>query len=62
MAERESEGGLERTLGLKEAFTIGVGTMIGAGIFIFPGLAAGQAGLAATVSLRLPSASPPPSP
>ena len=48
-----SGGELERTLGLKEALTIGVGTMIGAGIFIFPGLASGEAGMAATISFAL---------
>ncbi|MDX1568453.1 MAG: amino acid permease [Longimicrobiales bacterium] len=44
---------LERTLGLKEAFAIGVGTMIGAGIFVFPGMAAGEAGPAAAVSFGI---------
>jgi amino acid transporter len=44
---------LERSLGLLAATTIGVGTMIGAGIFVFPGIAAGRAGLAATVSYAL---------
>lgn len=56
MAEKNpgvSRGELERSLGLKEALTIGVGTMIGAGIFIFPGIASGQAGLAATLSFGL---------
>jgi len=41
---------LERTLGLKEALTIGVGTMIGAGIFVLPGPAAALAGPAAVVA------------
>ncbi len=53
MAHRHQKGGLERTLGFLEAFTIGAGTMIGAGIFIFPGIAAGRAGVAATVSFGL---------
>ncbi|WP_135806606.1 APC family permease [Halorussus marinus] len=44
---------LERTIGLPGAITIGVGTMIGAGIFVFPGLAAGRAGPAATVSFAI---------
>ncbi len=47
------EGELERSLGLKEALAIGVGTMIGAGIFLFPGLAGGRAGLAGTLSFAI---------
>lgn len=38
---------LERTLGLSGGLAIGIGTMIGAGIFVLPGLAAGDAGPAA---------------
>jgi amino acid transporter len=53
MDPRDREGSLERTLDFQEAFTIGVGTMIGAGIFIFPGIAAGRAGMAAIVSFGL---------
>ena len=50
-AEVEPHGGeLERSLRLVEAMAIGTGTMVGAGIFVFPGLAAGQAGPAAMVS------------
>ena len=41
---------LERTLGLTGGLAIGIGTMIGAGIFVFPGLAAGPVG---SQSLRL---------
>ncbi|AXR76926.1 APC family permease [Natrarchaeobaculum sulfurireducens] len=44
---------LERTVGLLGALTIGVGTMIGAGIFVFPGLAAGTAGPAASASFAI---------
>jgi amino acid transporter len=44
---------LERTLGLPGGLAIGVGTMIGAGIFVFPGLAAGQAGPAAAGSFAI---------
>ncbi len=49
------EGGveLERTLGLTGGLAIGVGTMIGAGIFVFPGLAAEAAGPAAALSFAL---------
>jgi len=50
-AQQESE--LERTLGLSQALAIGTGTMIGAGIFVFPGLAAGEAGPAAMISFAL---------
>ncbi|ERH14011.1 MAG: amino acid transporter [halophilic archaeon J07HB67] len=49
----DSEGELERTVGLSGAVTIGTGTMIGAGIFVFPGLAAGEAGPAAAVSFGI---------
>ena len=45
------EGGeLERNLGFLEAMTLGGGTMIGAGIFILPGLAAEGAGPASAIS------------
>ena len=44
---------LERTIGLTGGLAIGVGTMIGAGIFVFPGLAAEQAGPAASVSFAI---------
>jgi amino acid transporter len=50
-AQQESE--LERTLSLTQALAIGTGTMIGAGIFVFPGLAAGEAGPAAMLSFAL---------
>jgi len=52
-AESDEDGELERTVGLLGALTIGVGTMIGAGIFVFPGLAAGAAGPAASVSFAI---------
>lgn len=41
---------LERTLGLKEGLMIGVGTMIGAGIFVLPGPASAIAGPATSVA------------
>mgnify|MGYP000194576119 CR=1 FL=1 len=44
---------LERTIGLVGGLAIGIGTMIGAGIFVFPGLAAEEAGLAATLSFGI---------
>ncbi len=44
---------LERTLGLLPALAIGTGTMVGAGIFVFPGLAAGKAGPAAMLSFAI---------
>lgn len=53
MGHRHQGGDLERTLGFTEAFTIGAGTMIGAGIFLFPGLAGGRAGMAASVSFSV---------
>jgi amino acid transporter len=48
------EGGeLERTLGFVEAMTLGGGTMIGAGIFILPGIAAETAGPASSISYAI---------
>jgi APA family basic amino acid/polyamine antiporter len=44
------ESELERTLGLTGGLAIGIGTMIGAGIFVFPGLAGAEVGTAAAVS------------
>ncbi len=44
---------LSRTLGFFECLTIGVGTMVGAGIFVFPGLAGAKTGTAATLSFLL---------
>ncbi|MDX1682029.1 MAG: amino acid permease, partial [Phycisphaeraceae bacterium] len=47
---------LNVSLGLPAALAIGVGTMVGAGIFIFPGIAAGRAGPAAMISFALAGA------
>ena len=46
-------GELERTLGFLEAMTLGGGTMIGAGIFILPGIAAEGAGPASSISYAI---------
>jgi amino acid transporter/nucleotide-binding universal stress UspA family protein len=46
-------GELERTLGFVEAMTLGGGTMIGAGIFILPGIAAEGAGPASSISYAI---------
>ena len=43
-------GQLERNIGFLEAMTLGGGTMIGAGIFILPGIAAEGAGPASSIS------------
>ena len=43
-------GQLERNIGFLEAMTLGGGTMIGAGIFILPGIAAEGAGPASAIS------------
>jgi amino acid transporter/nucleotide-binding universal stress UspA family protein len=48
-----NSGQLLRELGLKEALAIGLGTMIGAGIFVLPGIAVGRAGQAAAISYLL---------
>lgn len=44
---------LERTIGLVGGLAIGIGTMIGAGIFVFPGLAIEDAGPAAALSFAI---------
>lgn len=49
MADQE----LARDLGFLEAYTIGVGTMIGAGIFVLPSIAAQNAGPASMVSFLI---------
>lgn len=49
MAEPE----LARDLGFLEAFTLGLGTMIGAGIFVLPGIVAAAAGPASMISFAL---------
>ncbi|ERH04346.1 MAG: amino acid transporter [Halorubrum sp. J07HR59] len=46
-------GQLERNLGFLEAMTLGGGTMIGAGIFILPGIAAKGAGPASSISFAI---------
>ena len=43
---------LKRTLGLFDAFFIGLGAIIGAGIFVAVGVAAGLAGPGLLVTLR----------
>ncbi|MFB6234799.1 MAG: amino acid permease [Halopenitus sp.] len=48
MSEADQE--LARDLGFLEAYTIGLGTMIGAGIFVLPSIAAKQAGPASMIS------------
>lgn len=44
---------LARDLGFLEAYTIGVGTMIGAGIFVLPGIVAANAGPAGMISFLI---------
>ena len=44
---------LQRSLGLPAALAIGIGTMVGIGIFIFPGIATGYTGHAAMVSFAI---------
>jgi APA family basic amino acid/polyamine antiporter len=46
-------GGLERNIGFVEAMTLGGGTMIGAGIFVLPGIAAESAGPASSISFAI---------
>ncbi|MDR5673221.1 amino acid permease [Halalkaliarchaeum sp. AArc-GB] len=49
MADQE----LARDLGFLEAYTLGLGTMIGAGIFVLPGIVAEAAGPASMVSFTI---------
>ncbi len=49
----EGEVTLARTLGLFDAVMIGVGAMIGAGVFVLTGIAAGEAGPAAIIAFAL---------
>lgn len=49
----DGDSDLDRTIGFAGALTIGTGTMIGAGIFVFPGLAAGEAGASASISFGI---------
>jgi len=44
---------LKRTIGFVSATSIGLGAMLGAGIFVFPGLAGGQAGFGAIFSFMI---------
>ncbi len=50
MADSSGNQELARDLGFLEAYTIGVGTMIGAGIFVLPGIVAENAGPAGMIS------------
>jgi amino acid transporter/nucleotide-binding universal stress UspA family protein len=49
----QGEVTLARTLGLFDAVMIGVGAMIGAGVFVLTGIAAGEAGPAAIIAFAL---------
>ncbi|MBT8078860.1 MAG: APC family permease [Gammaproteobacteria bacterium] len=53
MPEESPDNHLKRTLGLPATLSVGVGTMLGAGIFVFPGLAANEAGPAAILSFAI---------
>ena len=49
----ESDQELARDLGFLEAYTLGLGTMIGAGIFVLPGIVAESAGPASMISFMI---------
>lgn len=53
MAMADAQQELARDLGFLEAYTIGLGTMIGAGIFVLPSIAAEAAGPASMVSFAI---------
>lgn len=44
---------LKRTMGVIPATSIGLGAMLGAGIFVFPGIAGGYTGMGATLSFLI---------
>ncbi|MFZ0450074.1 MAG: amino acid permease [Desulfatiglandaceae bacterium] len=53
LTSQETEVTFARDLGLFDATMIGIGAMIGAGIFVLTGIAAGEAGPAAVLSFAL---------
>ena len=53
MSEQKIDVGLSRDLGLFDVTMIGVGAMIGAGIFVLTGIAAGAAGPALVLAFFL---------
>lgn len=53
MSDSHADQELARDLGFLEAYTIGVGTMIGAGIFVLPGIVAESAGPAGMISFLI---------
>lgn len=53
---KETPAGLRRELGLGDAVAIGLGAVIGAGIFVVSGVAAGMAGPAMLISLLIAGA------
>ncbi len=53
MAKFETEVRLSREMTLTDVTLIGVGAMIGAGIFVLTGIAAGVAGPALLITFRL---------
>lgn len=53
MTDSAPDQELARDLGFLEAYTIGVGTMIGAGIFVLPGIVAENAGPAGMISFLI---------
>jgi len=56
VSNKDSANTLHRTLRLSQALAMGIGTMVGAGIFVFPGIAIGYAGPAAMFSFAIAGA------
>lgn len=53
MSKSEPANTFHRTLSLSQALAVGIGTMVGAGIFVFPGIAISHAGPAAMFSFAI---------
>ncbi|MBW4648475.1 MAG: hypothetical protein KME06_07210 [Kastovskya adunca ATA6-11-RM4] len=56
MSDKNSAPVLHKELGILGAIALGLGSIVGAGVFVSTGIAAGVAGLAVIISLVIPTA------